>query len=339
MKTAYRIITVLAIGGLFVVAAACYALGIVSYQTHTGYFAPVWDDAAKGIYFVQRDTTGIVWGAGWEHFTPPAYSFVRSDDFSLRRIDTETAKIESLQTWADSPVTGRTTRNYRGRIFNTVSARVEPAPDGVDFVIRLSIPKVPTSETWTLAGKWKPASPALARWSRQWHSITGLSGNVLKGGREVIAVRGRESFPAALITVKADNTYRVILKNEAFDDLYPNGVPSNKLTEWSRRADIERVRTLKSARDRLMVKHRAAGLNETEAALKTIDDLEEIRPVAEAPEDSCTGDDASPRRPQSVRHSTGLLHRRPVPGHCRGHRRSRQTRRHGHRHLSQICRR
>ena len=275
VKTAYRIISVLAIGGLIVIAAACYALGIVSYQRHTGYFAPVWDDAARGIYYIQRDTTGIVWGAGWEHFTPPAYSFVRSDDFSLRHVDIATAKVEVLQTWTSSPLTSRTTRHYRGRVFNTISARVEPAPDGVDFVIRLSIPKVPTSETWTLAGKWKPASPALAGWSQQWHNITGLSGKVLANGLEVIAVRGRESFPAALISVKADNSYRVVLKNDAYDDLYPDGVPANKLAEWSRRANIERVRTLKSTRDALMAANRAAGLNETEAALKTIDQLEQ----------------------------------------------------------------
>ena len=230
----------------------------------------------RGIYFIQRDTTGIVWGAGWEHFTPPAYSFVRSDDFSLRRVDVDTARVEVLQTWAASPLTSRVTRHYRGRVFNTISARVEPAPDGVDIVIRLSIPQVPTSETWTLAGKWKPTSPALAGWSRQWHNITGLSDKVLTNGLEVIAVRGRESFPAALITMKADNSYHVILKNDDFDALYPNGVPLNKLTERSRRANIERVRTLKSTRDRLMAKHRAAGLNETEAALKTIDDLEQI---------------------------------------------------------------
>ena len=127
MKLAYRIIALIAVGGLIVLATGAYALGVMSYERYSGYFAPVWDDAGKAIYFIQRDTSGFIWGMGWAHFSPPASSYITSDVFSLRRLTVESGLVEVLQSWADSPLVARTTKHYRGRIFNTVSARIEPA--------------------------------------------------------------------------------------------------------------------------------------------------------------------------------------------------------------------
>lgn len=70
----YRIFALIAFAGLLVLAALVYALGLAGVERYTGYFAPVWDGPGKGIYFIQRDTRGAVWGFGWEHFSPPASS-------------------------------------------------------------------------------------------------------------------------------------------------------------------------------------------------------------------------------------------------------------------------
>ena len=118
MKRGYRIIALLGIGVLMVLAAGAYALGMAGYERHSGYFAPVWDKTGKGIYYFQRDTSGFIWGMGWEHFSPPASSYVNSDSFSLRHVDAEDGTIKVLQTWTDSPLVNRVTKHYRGRIFN-----------------------------------------------------------------------------------------------------------------------------------------------------------------------------------------------------------------------------
>jgi hypothetical protein len=73
---------VLVAGGL-----ALAAVGLVTVERHTGFFAPVWDAEGDGIYYVQRDSFGITWGFGWEHLSPPAYSYVVSDEFRLRHLD------------------------------------------------------------------------------------------------------------------------------------------------------------------------------------------------------------------------------------------------------------
>ncbi|NNE24365.1 MAG: hypothetical protein HKN11_17325 [Rhizobiales bacterium] len=276
MKLAYRIIAVLIIGGSLVLAAGAYALGIASYERYSGYFAPVWDEAGKAIYYLQRDTSGFIWGMGWEHFTPPASSYITSDDFSLRRIDVQSGEVEILQAWPGSPLSGRTTKHYRGRIFNGASARVERDNGAVKFTVVLQIPKVPRSDIWALSGTWRPDVPAAASWQQTTYSSAGISNQTLQNGVEVFWVRGRESFPSAIVTVDSNGKQRVVLHNDDFDDIYPDGIPQRHIDERSRRASIERSRLLKKTRAELIAKHMAAGLREGEARLKSTEDMEEL---------------------------------------------------------------
>jgi hypothetical protein len=276
MKLAYRIIALLVVGGLVVVAAGAYALGIASYERYSGYFAPVWDESGKAVFYIQRDTSGFIWGMGWEHFSPPAYSNITSDEFSLRRVNVVSGEVEVLQSWPLSPLSSRVTKHYRGRIFNTVSARVEQDSGAVEFNVVLQIPKVPRSEIWALAGTWRPDVPAVARWQQQGHRSGGFSDQSLLNGVEVIAVRGREAFPAAIVTIAEDGKQRVVLKNDDFDDLYSDGIPQRRIDERSRRTSIDRVRTFKKTRAELIAKHMATGMREGEAMLKASEDMEEL---------------------------------------------------------------
>lgn len=276
MKTAYRIIALLAIGGLLVLAAGAYALGIAGYERYTGYFAPVWDDTGKGVYYIQRDTSGFIWGAGWENFSPPASSYVVSDVFSLRRINAQNGVVEILQTWADSPLIERTVKHYRGRIFNTVSARIDPSTDAADFVVRLKIPTIPQSVIWALAGTWRHGAPSAARWEQKWQAPGGISDGIIHNGVEVLTVRGREAFPAAIVSVAADGNHKVLIHNDDFADLYPVGIPDKEIAERSWRPMIERVRTYLSTKAKLLANYKAAGLSEGDAMLKVSDDMEEL---------------------------------------------------------------
>ncbi|MDH3741463.1 MAG: hypothetical protein OER56_07685 [Hyphomicrobiales bacterium] len=283
MKLAYRIIALLVVGGLIVLATGAYALGIASYERYSGYLAPVWDETGEAIYYIQRDTSGFIWGMGWEHFSPPASSYVTTDEFSLRRLNAESSEVEILQTWPNSPLSSRVTKHYRGRIFNTVSARVERDSGAVKFNVVLQIPKVPRSDIWALTGAWRPDVPAVATWQQQGHRSGGFSDQALLNGVEVIAVRGRESFPAAIVTIAGDGNQRVVLKNDDFDDLFPGGIPQRRIDERSRRTSIERVRTYKKTRVELIAKHMAAGLREGEAMLKATEDMEELGLIPKRP--------------------------------------------------------
>jgi len=149
-------------------AVLVYGAGVIAVERHRGFFAPVWHPDGRQIYLFQRDTFGVVWGFGWEFFSPPADAYVISDRLSLLRLDPADGAAVVLDRFDGSPIEGRVTEHYRGRIFNTVSAAIEPGEDGVAFRVAMSVPKVPSSEQWSLRGRWTPSQPSGATWTREW---------------------------------------------------------------------------------------------------------------------------------------------------------------------------
>ena len=270
-------------GAVVAVFAFAQLIGILVIERHQGYFAPVWDADGQHIYVIERDTRGLIWGLGWEFFTPPANSYVISDRFVLGRLNIASGKLERLERFSGSPVAGRVTKHYRGRIFNTLSARIAPTDEGVEFLVRMNVPRVPRSEPWALAGAWTRDQPSHAQWSSKWAGSPGTPDGVLKDGVELMTVRGREAFPAAVLAVEADGTYRVLIKNSDFDDLYPDGVPPTQIAERTNRERIEHVRELNRAKTELTAKYRAQGLNESAATLRAYDDMEELGILPKSP--------------------------------------------------------
>jgi hypothetical protein len=258
------------------VGLAAAALGLFTVERHTGYFAPVWDGEADGVYYVERDTFGIIWGFGWEMFTPPAYSYVMNDEFRLQHLELGAEEPATLASWSTSPVEGRVTRHYRGRIFNTVSARVDVTPEGMSYRISMSIPRVPTSEQWAIDGTWSEAAGAGGAWREKWTGPTPGSERTLVGGVELLTVRGRESYPAAILAVSAEADADVLVHNGEFRDLYPDGVPADRIAEWSRRDQIERVREFQRVQGELEARYESEGLNEGAATLQAYRDMEEL---------------------------------------------------------------
>jgi len=267
LLTASAVVAVLALAQL---------IGIFTLERHQGFFAPVWSADGQQVYFIQRDTRGLIWGLGWEHFTPPASAYVLSDRLSLRRLDIASGTSQVLERFDGSPVTGRVTKHYRGRIFNSMSARIEPGDRRIEFLVRMDVPRVPMSESWSLAGAWTPEQPSNVQWKSKWAGNTASPDEVLTNGIEAITVRGRESFPAAVLAVETDGSYRVLVKNRDFERLYPDGVPPKQIAERSRRKSIERSRELAHVTTELVAKHKARGLNDGAATLRAYDDMEEL---------------------------------------------------------------
>lgn len=267
--------------------------GLTAFERHRGYFAPVWADDGQ-VYLLERATAGFVWGFGWEHFTPPAYSYVVSDTMSLLRLDPATGAVSRLERFEGSPIEGRVTQHYRGRIFNALSARLVPEGEGVAFSIVMDVPRVPTSEQWSLVGRWTPQAPSDARWSNAWGGSTASPDQVLRNGVELMVLPGRESFPVAALAVGADGSYRVLLSTGVYDDLYPDGVSAALLAERALRPMIERSRVFERVQSELVARYRSEGLSEGEAMLRANDAMEELGYLPKRPRLVATAIDELP---------------------------------------------
>lgn len=272
-KAATVLLTASAVVAVFALAQL---IGIFTMESHQGFFAPVWSADGRQVYYLERHTRGLIWGLGWEHFTPPASAYVLSDRFTLRRLEIASGKSELLERFDGSPVTGRVTKHYRGRIFNFVSAKIDSTDAGIEFRVSMNVPRVPLSEQWALAGTWMPDQPSNANWNEKWAGNTAAPDEVLTNDIEVMTVRGREAFPAAVLAVEADGSYRVLVQNGDFARLYRDGVPPKQIAERSGRERIERSRELNRVKTELVAKHKAQGLNDGAATLRAYDDMEEL---------------------------------------------------------------
>lgn len=254
-------------------------LRLFTWEHHTGYFGPAFSPDGRSVYAVVRDTTGLTWGAGWEYFTPPAYALPLTDCVRLIRIDAASGAAQTLESWDTTPVTRRVIREYRGRVFNIMTASVRVDGNTVAYSVGMAIPVVPASEVHQLSGTWSGEAAAQQRgeWTRGGYARSGPSEPVLAGQTEVFALRGPESYPSAVVLLDhATMRSRVIAKSAAYDDLHPAGPQTQELLTVSRKQDIERIAAMQRKRDELVAGYRARGMSEIEALLKSGRDLEDL---------------------------------------------------------------
>lgn len=274
-----KLVLMLTAGSIAVAIGVVLWLWLVTWEHHTGYFGPAVSPDGRFVYAVVRDTTGLTWGAGWEHFTAPAYAFALADRIRLVRIDAASGETEALESWDSTPVAQRVIREYRGRVFNTMTAGIRVDGNAVGYDIEMAIPVVPASEVHHISGVWSGDAAARRRgeWSRHGHARRGLSEPVLAGQSEVFALRGPESYPSAVVLLDHGTMRsRVIVKSRAYDDSHPAGPQAGDLLAVSRKKDIERIAAIQRKRDELVAGYRARGLTEIEALLKSGRDLEDL---------------------------------------------------------------
>ena len=270
---------ILAIVLVLVVAAGLLLLAQV--QSHEGYFSPVYSPDGREVYFIARETAGLVAGLGFETFTPPAHVFVWRDRFSLRKLDPETGNVEILKSWSASPVEGRYLRTYRGRAFSTASTQLRWVDEkSFEYRIGMRIPTQPPSERYFVSRTWNSLTHEMVekdRWNQDWLAISGGSEPTLSGDWEVLAAKGEEAFPCAIVALNSSSTeVRVLLKDEACDRVYPNGISPSDVEQYSRRANIERIQELTGAQERLTAEALAAGMTEYEASLHVTRRMREL---------------------------------------------------------------
>jgi hypothetical protein len=280
MKTAWllAVITILiVVSALALVARVRGIPGIAERHRLEGVFAPAYDEAGEALYFVHRETRGTSIGPGWEHFTPPARASASHDAFSLRRLDLASGRVEVLESWPSSPLADRTISTYRGRIFTVTMARIRVVEGSVEYRVRMSVPRQPTSELYRLAGVWRPGGSERAEWEEGHSELSGYDGTPLNGRWEAIAAPGPESYPSAIVAFDAStDEVRVLVETPAYREQHPDGVPVAWLHERARRSEIERIDDLNTTHAELLDRFRAEGLTEVEAGLAAIKEMQRL---------------------------------------------------------------
>ncbi|MHC4816224.1 MAG: hypothetical protein ACYTFN_24480, partial [Planctomycetota bacterium] len=269
------------LAGVAVVLGLVAVLAYLGFARHEGYFSPIFSPDGGSVYFVQRNTTGFTWGLGWEHFTAPAHAYALSDRFSLRRLDLESGQVQVVKDWPQSPAVRRHLRAYRGRIFQLANARLGFAENGeLEYKVRISITRVPRSERHILSRVWDDSLGAVVEddaWQDKDATASGYAEDSVRGTQELIALKGEEMFPAAiLLRDHGDGSERILLRNGDFDDLYSEGVPARLVDEQSHFAQITRIRNLRKTQADLLARFRAAGLTEGEAYARTSKEMQRL---------------------------------------------------------------
>jgi len=267
----------LVFGAIAIIAAVGYVIGLFGYERYSGYFAPVWDKSGRTVFVLRRTTSGFVWGFGWEFFTPPAASYVTSDIFELLRITPGQYDPEVLVRWSGSPLVGRITRHYRGRIFNYISARLDPSQNDIRVRVRMSIPRIPLSEVWGVDTVWKRQETFQPHWVKGFSDGLARAEATLTAGQEVLTVPGEESFNTAVAIVDADGSHSILIKNSKFGAIYPEGVPPKLIADRSNRKQIEKVRGFRKVQAELVKRFMSEeGLREGDAILRAYDEMEKL---------------------------------------------------------------
>lgn len=267
-------------------ALGVWALGLVTWERHTGYFAPAFSPDARSVFAIVRETEGVTWGFGWEHFTPPAYAYAISDHVSLVKLDVASGRIETLERWTSTPIARRVVREYRSRVFNWMSASVRPKPDGaVHYAVHFSIPKAPSSDVYLLGGVWAP--PPAPRQPADWRAgghTAGTSEPILAGAVELFVVQGREAYPCGIVLLDhGPMSTRALTWTDVCQRRYPGGPPRAALLEVSQKGQIERVAEMTRVRDARVAQYRAEGLSEGDAILRAYRDLEDLGHLRRSP--------------------------------------------------------
>lgn len=278
--------------GIIILLLLAVVVGVVIFtqvQSHEGYFSPVYSPDGQEVYFITRQTRGLVTGLGVEFFTPPAHVFVWRDRFFLQKLNAETGQVEVLKTWPPSPLEGEHIRTYRGRAFSVISTQLRWVDDvHLEYKIRVRIPSQPSAEQYFVSRRWNDVTSELDEkdeWSKDWVALSGGDVSPLSNEWEVIAPRGGETFPSAIVAYNSSSgAVRVLHKNEAFEHVFPQGITPAELEPLARRADIERIQELKDTHQRLMREALAEGMSESEASLEVIRRMRELGYYPEPPQ-------------------------------------------------------
>jgi hypothetical protein len=267
---ALGVMAVLALAGLL---AAC--------STHTrGYLSPQFSPDGTSIVVIARDTRALVFGFGYEMFTPPARTRVLRDRFSLLRVHIADGRVDVLHDFPASPLEGGWVQSYRPSLAGSASAHLRWAtPHALEYEIAVSRPRQPTSETFVTRRRWNTTSRQLeiTGWTEGSSGMGGIESTQLHGDREVVALRAGGALPCAVLLVtEGQPLARPLLEESECRKAFPDGYPVATLADVIHRPAIMRVEHLRETHARLQAEARARGLSDGDAALAAIRGMQQL---------------------------------------------------------------
>lgn len=267
---ALGVMVVLAFAGLL---AACSA-------HERGFLSPQFAPDGASVVVIARETRALVFGFGYEAFTPPARTRVLRDRFSLLRIHLADGRVDVLHEFPASPLEGGWVHSYRPSLAGSASARLRwTTPDALEYEIAVSRPRQPSSETFVTRRRWNTTSGQLEStgWTEGSAGMGGIESTQLHGDREVVALRAGGALPCAVLLVtEGQPLARPLLEELDCRKAFPDGYPVARLADVIHRPAIMRVEHLRETHARLQAEARARGLSEGDAALAAIRGMQQL---------------------------------------------------------------
>ncbi len=268
----------MAVAGMVALAAVGLAAACAIHER--GYLSPQFSPDGSSVVVIARDTRALVFGLGFETFTPPARTRVLRDRFSLLRIHLADRRVEVLHVFPPSPLEGQWIQSYRPSLAGSASGHLRWAePDALEYEISVSRPRQPTSETFVARRRWNAATRTydVTDWIEGSSSMGGIERTQLHGDREVVLLRAGGALPCAVLIVTAGASMAEPLVEEGdCRAAHPDGYPVARLTDVIHRPAIERVEHLREMHARLQDEALARGLSEGDAALAAIRGMQQL---------------------------------------------------------------
>jgi hypothetical protein len=309
--------------------------GLLAIERHRGYAGAIWSADGNALYYLERDTRGVIAGMGWEFFSPPAQVRVLSDTLTLHRLDLASDRDQALYHLDVTPHIDRVISRYRSRIFGLVRTAIAPGPP-LALAVAISIPVQSYSENWV----YRAASSASGFTTDGWRQepTAGITPGeaVLVNDRELMLVRGPEGYGEAILAQDSNGGIEVLRSRPGFRLA---DISLEALAKRSRRASIERVRHLRATRAELVERYRGEGMLEGEASLAAYDSMQEMGLLPPDPHRRCSPHAGPAAQRTGLCDPFRILQGGAVPRHCSGHRRARRGGGDQHRRLPQIRRR
>jgi len=272
-----------AIGAVLLLAlvVAAWGIGYIAAPHETGYFAPVFAPDGQSIFAITREVRATVAGFGAPGFTTPAAVHLSRDRFRLVQVHLPDGRVTTVEEFPPSPLEGSTIESYHGAIFGVPQAHLRWAdPDHLEYEIGVTRHDSPSSRTFVVQRLWNPSTRAFVTPPPWQEGPTRMAGGdepqQVHGDREVIAVPGGEMMPCAVALLGRDGSSTTLVDTRACRRKYASGISREILEPISRRAEIERIRTITSTYADLVARGRAAGRSEGQAMLDAGREMERL---------------------------------------------------------------
>ncbi len=263
------------------ILAAVSAAGFAAFTVHaeSGYFSPQFTPDGAAVVVVRREVRALVFGLGYEMFTPPARVWVQHDRFSILRIAIADGRTDVLQTFPASPLQGRWSSAYRPSLTGSATAHLRWAdPTHLEYELAVTRHDEPASVTYIARRRWSADTRRLTEtpsWQQGYAGMAGDEPTQLHGTQEVVAIRAGTSMPCAVLLVTSDRRLAdALIDTQPCRDAHRNGYEVAFLSDDLRRPAIERTALIEQTHDALVREGLARGLSDGDARLAAIRGME-----------------------------------------------------------------